>query len=85
MFAVGEFGTADDDDGCFSLLLIGDWSGDERSFSELESEFVLCDVEGDFLDFCLCFARRFLNHTYFFVSREKERINNHKAATHVIS
>jgi hypothetical protein len=63
MVAVGESTTVDDDDGCFSLLLIGDWRGEERSFSEPESELVLCDVEGDFLDFCLCFARLFLNQT----------------------
>ena len=33
------------------LSELGDWSGEARSFSELESEFVLCEVEEDFFDF----------------------------------
>ena len=52
----------------FSLLLVvtGDVAvsdGEARSFSELVSLLVLCEVLGDFFDFCRCFARRFLNHT----------------------
>ena len=44
------------------LSEFGDWSGDARSFSEFESEFVLWDVE-DFFDFWRCFALLFLNQT----------------------
>ena len=44
------------------LSEFGDWSGDARSLSEFESEFVLWDVE-DFFDFWRCFALLFLNQT----------------------
>ena len=50
------FGFAGDESGGGSILCdfseLGDWRAGERSpRSGLESEFVLCDVEDDFLDF----------------------------------